>query len=124
MIICFSFKSTNSLSCDSCGSECARACGTRHFRTCCFNYVKKRSGSFHPYALNRLNYDSSYYSGPPARKFAQSPNEEKEIKRKSDKLAKTNDEIETFYNGRSQITQQQTISEDLRQNPDIFGIGI
>ncbi|CAH1175600.1 unnamed protein product [Phaedon cochleariae] len=30
-------------SCNSCGSECTSACGTRHFRTCCFNYLKKRS---------------------------------------------------------------------------------
>lgn len=30
-------------SCTSCGSECESACGTRHFRTCCFNYLKKRS---------------------------------------------------------------------------------
>ncbi|KAI9579856.1 trissin [Glossina fuscipes fuscipes] len=35
----------NSLSipCDSCGNECANACGTKHFRTCCFNYLRKRS---------------------------------------------------------------------------------
>ncbi|CAO1412591.1 unnamed protein product [Diamesa tonsa] len=32
------------LSCDSCGKECASACGTRHFRSCCFNYLRKRSG--------------------------------------------------------------------------------
>ncbi|CAD7093000.1 unnamed protein product [Hermetia illucens] len=31
------------MSCDSCGRECARACGTKHFRTCCFNYLRKRS---------------------------------------------------------------------------------
>ncbi|KAF5293189.1 hypothetical protein FQA39_LY13657 [Lamprigera yunnana] len=31
------------LSCTSCGSECVSACGTRHFKTCCFNYLKKRS---------------------------------------------------------------------------------
>uniref|UniRef100_A0A336KUQ2 CSON000619 protein n=1 Tax=Culicoides sonorensis TaxID=179676 RepID=A0A336KUQ2_CULSO len=31
------------LGCDSCGRECASACGTRHFRTCCFNYLRKRS---------------------------------------------------------------------------------
>lgn len=31
--------------CDSCGHECASACGTRHFRTCCFNYLRKRSGN-------------------------------------------------------------------------------
>ncbi|KAJ4448655.1 hypothetical protein ANN_00045 [Periplaneta americana] len=32
------------LSCDSCGRECRAACGTRNFRTCCFNYLRKRSG--------------------------------------------------------------------------------
>ncbi|XP_053601798.1 uncharacterized protein Trissin [Plodia interpunctella] len=31
-----------SLSCDSCGSECASACGTRLFRSCCFNYLRKK----------------------------------------------------------------------------------
>jgi hypothetical protein len=31
------------LSCDSCGRECQAACGTRKFRTCCFNYLRKRS---------------------------------------------------------------------------------
>ncbi|XP_049883565.1 uncharacterized protein LOC126379024 isoform X2 [Pectinophora gossypiella] len=30
------------LSCDSCGSECASACGTRHFRSCCFNYLRRK----------------------------------------------------------------------------------
>ncbi|XP_055902416.1 trissin [Eupeodes corollae] len=29
--------------CDSCGNECASACGTKHFRSCCFNYLRKRS---------------------------------------------------------------------------------
>ncbi|CAH0403794.1 unnamed protein product [Chilo suppressalis] len=32
------------LSCDSCGSECLSACGTRHFRSCCFNYLRKKRG--------------------------------------------------------------------------------
>lgn len=36
------------LSCDSCGRECASACGTRNFRTCCFNYLRKRSGPANP----------------------------------------------------------------------------
>ncbi|PSN38488.1 hypothetical protein C0J52_15868 [Blattella germanica] len=31
------------MSCNSCGSECQSACGTRNFRTCCFNYLRKRS---------------------------------------------------------------------------------
>ncbi|RVE50684.1 hypothetical protein evm_004594 [Chilo suppressalis] len=30
--------------CGSCGSECAAACGTRRFRTCCFNYLRKKRG--------------------------------------------------------------------------------
>ncbi|XP_030753078.1 U-scoloptoxin(20)-Cw1a [Sitophilus oryzae] len=37
--------------CNSCGSECQSACGTRHFRTCCFNYLKKRSNP-EPFALS------------------------------------------------------------------------
>lgn len=43
-------------SCDSCGRECAAACGTRHFRTCCFNYLRKRSGDGPPRALG-INYN-------------------------------------------------------------------
>ncbi|XP_076672631.1 trissin-like [Andrena cerasifolii] len=30
------------LSCDQCGRECADICGTRQFRACCFNNMKKR----------------------------------------------------------------------------------
>ncbi|CAG9570872.1 unnamed protein product [Danaus chrysippus] len=30
------------LSCNSCGIECAPACGTRRFRSCCFNYLRKK----------------------------------------------------------------------------------
>ncbi|XP_050359815.1 U-scoloptoxin(20)-Cw1a-like [Nymphalis io] len=29
-------------SCNSCGMECAPACGTRHFRSCCFNYLRRK----------------------------------------------------------------------------------
>ncbi|XP_059621238.1 uncharacterized protein LOC132264916 [Phlebotomus argentipes] len=36
------------MSCDSCGRECANACGTRHFRTCCFNYLKRKRSSLPP----------------------------------------------------------------------------
>ncbi|EEB17027.1 conserved hypothetical protein [Pediculus humanus corporis] len=32
-------------SCDSCGKECQSACGTRGFRACCLNYLKKRSST-------------------------------------------------------------------------------
>ncbi|XP_055323679.1 U-scoloptoxin(20)-Cw1a [Sitodiplosis mosellana] len=35
--------SAEGLSCSSCGDECLDACGTRFFRTCCFNYLRKRS---------------------------------------------------------------------------------
>nr|UGX04244.1 trissin [Schistocerca gregaria] len=30
--------------CDFCGRECSKACGTNYFRTCCLNYLRKRSG--------------------------------------------------------------------------------
>ncbi|XP_050359879.1 uncharacterized protein LOC126779786 [Nymphalis io] len=32
------------LSCNSCGRECAPACGTRYFRSCCFNYLRRKRG--------------------------------------------------------------------------------
>ncbi|EDW97437.2 uncharacterized protein Dyak_GE26371, isoform C [Drosophila yakuba] len=34
---------SQAIKCDTCGKECASACGTKHFRTCCFNYLRKRS---------------------------------------------------------------------------------
>ncbi|CAB3224487.1 unnamed protein product [Arctia plantaginis] len=34
----------SSLSCNACGRECASACGTRRFRSCCFNYLRKKRG--------------------------------------------------------------------------------
>ncbi|KAF2350156.1 hypothetical protein FHG87_019089 [Trinorchestia longiramus] len=34
------------MSCSSCGSECQEACGTRHFRACCFNFQRRRRGDF------------------------------------------------------------------------------
>ncbi|CAH2100971.1 unnamed protein product [Euphydryas editha] len=43
-----------SLSCDSCGTECASACGTRHFRSCCFNYLRKKRG---PDSLKFLSHN-------------------------------------------------------------------
>lgn len=61
-LIIWGFIGSMAFSCDSCGSECARACGTRHFRTCCFNYVRKRSDNIHPYPLNNVNYDILYGS--------------------------------------------------------------
>ncbi|CAG9804691.1 unnamed protein product [Chironomus riparius] len=59
-LLVWEYGFVSAMSCDSCGSECARACGTRHFRTCCFNYVRKRSTSMHPYPLNNANFDILY----------------------------------------------------------------
>ncbi|XP_046396440.1 uncharacterized protein LOC124163523 [Ischnura elegans] len=42
VLFAFCLSDTSS-ACDSCGRECASACGTRSFRTCCFNYLRKRS---------------------------------------------------------------------------------
>ncbi|XP_026744324.1 uncharacterized protein LOC113505715 [Trichoplusia ni] len=33
---------SSGLSCGSCGPECAPACGTRRFRACCFNYLRRK----------------------------------------------------------------------------------
>lgn len=60
ILLGFKPNKTFAMSCDSCGYDCKRACGTRHFRTCCLNYVRKRSSNFHPYPLNRFNYDFLY----------------------------------------------------------------
>ncbi|XP_026744068.1 uncharacterized protein LOC113505519 [Trichoplusia ni] len=50
-----------SLSCDSCGSECASACGTRHFRSCCFNYLRRKRG---PETLKFLNQNQELEGRP------------------------------------------------------------
>ncbi|KAJ0170069.1 hypothetical protein K1T71_014675 [Dendrolimus kikuchii] len=47
------------LSCDSCGSECASACGTRHFRSCCFNYLRRKRGPDNFWSLNHEKLDSA-----------------------------------------------------------------
>lgn len=109
VVFCLTFNTTFSLSCDSCGSECQRACGTRHFRTCCFNYVRKRSNSFHPYALNRLNYDLLY--GPPS--FPESSSDEiekiKGFSHEENKIADTDKFYKPYKDGelRQQIMQLQ-----------------
>ncbi|XP_045456739.1 uncharacterized protein LOC123666718 [Melitaea cinxia] len=54
-----------SLSCDSCGSECASACGTRHFRSCCFNYLRKKRG---PDALKFLSHNNRDWTPEPNQK--------------------------------------------------------
>ncbi|XP_055600084.1 uncharacterized protein LOC129749184 [Uranotaenia lowii] len=45
IVLLYCLLSVAAISCDSCGQECASACGTRHFRTCCFNYLRKRSST-------------------------------------------------------------------------------
>ncbi|XP_045120427.1 ras-associated and pleckstrin homology domains-containing protein 1-like isoform X2 [Portunus trituberculatus] len=34
--------SSSTVSCDSCGPECQTACGTKNFRACCFNFLRRR----------------------------------------------------------------------------------
>ncbi|XP_013098900.1 trissin [Stomoxys calcitrans] len=46
LLLCIIFMqilTSTAIPCDSCGNECASACGTKHFRTCCFNYLRKRT---------------------------------------------------------------------------------
>uniref|UniRef100_A0A2H1V5T8 SFRICE_017692 n=1 Tax=Spodoptera frugiperda TaxID=7108 RepID=A0A2H1V5T8_SPOFR len=38
-------------SCDSCGRECSASCGTRRFRACCFNYLRRKRA---PHAVQAL----------------------------------------------------------------------
>ncbi|XP_022818879.1 uncharacterized protein LOC111351276 [Spodoptera litura] len=33
-------------SCDSCGRECSASCGTRRFRACCFNYLRRKRAPY------------------------------------------------------------------------------
>ncbi|CAH2100978.1 unnamed protein product [Euphydryas editha] len=44
ILMCIGTLLAASMSCKSCGPECAPACGTRHFRTCCFNYLRRKRG--------------------------------------------------------------------------------
>ncbi|CAH2100975.1 unnamed protein product [Euphydryas editha] len=44
VLMCIGTLLAASMSCKSCGPECAPACGTRHFRTCCFNYLRRKRG--------------------------------------------------------------------------------
>ncbi|XP_033204201.1 trissin [Bombus vosnesenskii] len=41
-IVCALWVFGETLSCEQCGRECAEKCGTRQFRACCFNNMKKR----------------------------------------------------------------------------------
>ena len=36
-------ESTSAITCESCGPKCFPACGTKFFRTCCYNFNRKRS---------------------------------------------------------------------------------
>lgn len=53
-----------SMGCDQCGKECKSACGTRHFRSCCFNYVRKRSSPPMRISSNHINDDLSKQQSP------------------------------------------------------------
>ncbi|XP_045782176.1 uncharacterized protein LOC123878850 [Maniola jurtina] len=44
LVLIVSVAYASNLSCQSCGSECVSACGTRRFRTCCFNYLRRKRG--------------------------------------------------------------------------------
>lgn len=44
--VCALWTFGESISCDQCGQECAGICGTRQFRACCFNNMKKRNSDF------------------------------------------------------------------------------
>lgn len=41
-VMLFSMVCAASMSCDSCGKECEASCGSRRFRACCFNYLRKK----------------------------------------------------------------------------------
>ncbi|KAK3919385.1 Trissin, partial [Frankliniella fusca] len=42
LLLCFLVAPLAAQSCTSCGPECVSACGSRRYRTCCFNYLRKR----------------------------------------------------------------------------------
>ncbi|CAK9821048.1 hypothetical protein ANTPLA_LOCUS11072 [Anthophora plagiata] len=46
LVVCALWSFGDALSCDQCGRECADICGTRQFRACCFNNMKKRQFDF------------------------------------------------------------------------------
>ncbi|GBP12495.1 Trissin [Eumeta japonica] len=52
------------MSCQSCGRECVSACGTRYFRSCCFNYLrKKRTETFDAYKTSDKGIREELESG-------------------------------------------------------------
>ncbi|XP_068250515.1 uncharacterized protein Trissin [Palaemon carinicauda] len=51
--------SSSEVSCFSCGSECQKACGTRIFRACCFNFQRRRRSGGSDYSLKELDDSDS-----------------------------------------------------------------
>ncbi|XP_063975937.1 trissin [Diachasmimorpha longicaudata] len=43
LAVCALWTVGETVSCDQCGRECVTSCGTRQFRACCFNNLKKRA---------------------------------------------------------------------------------
>ncbi|CAD6214585.1 GSCOCG00004127001-RA-CDS [Cotesia congregata] len=43
IVVCALWNCGGILTCDQCGRECAPACGTRQFRACCYNNLRKRA---------------------------------------------------------------------------------
>lgn len=48
LLLCLLVGPLSAQSCTSCGPECVSACGSRRYRTCCFNYLRKRRSSLAP----------------------------------------------------------------------------
>ncbi|XP_033226393.1 U-scoloptoxin(20)-Cw1a [Belonocnema kinseyi] len=42
LTVCALWTFGEARSCDQCGRECMEICGTRQFRACCFNNLRKR----------------------------------------------------------------------------------
>ncbi|XP_011699266.1 PREDICTED: uncharacterized protein LOC105456720 [Wasmannia auropunctata] len=42
LAVCALWSFGETVPCDQCGRECADICGTRQFRACCFNNMRKR----------------------------------------------------------------------------------
>lgn len=122
-LILLGFNKADAMQCDACGADCSRACGTRHFRTCCFNYVRKRTNNLHPYGLNQLNYDFLY---GPSQSLSDNPEFERKIKQNSREEENfENDLIGQTFNKPWKETdleilhsQQQVPQKTSRQTPD------
>ncbi|XP_034234028.1 uncharacterized protein LOC117641041 [Thrips palmi] len=48
LLLCLLVGPLSAQSCTSCGPECVSACGSRRYRTCCFNYLRKRRSPMAP----------------------------------------------------------------------------